>query len=46
LITEPLTFMKTVSLDAFYIEIGPEKWVTVPEGYDGIAINRGKIRVL
>lgn len=40
-ITEPLQFIKVVSLDTFYIEIGPEKWITVPDGYDGIAINRG-----
>ena len=21
--------------------IGPERWVTVPDGYDGISVNRG-----
>lgn len=41
MITEPMVFIKTVNLDSFYIEIGPEKWVTVPSGYDGISINRG-----
>jgi len=42
-ITDPLIFVNTISLDSFFIQIGPEKWVTVPEGYDGISINRGKI---
>jgi hypothetical protein len=46
LINEPLTFIKVVSLDSFYIEIGPEKWVTIPDGYDGISVNRGSIRIL
>jgi hypothetical protein len=46
LINEPLTFIKVVSLDSFYIEIGPEKWVTIPDGYDGISINRGSLRIL
>ena len=46
LIREPMVFKQTVELDSFYIEIGPEKWVTVPDGYDGIAVNRGKIKVL
>jgi len=45
-ITEPMKFMETVNLNSFYIEIGPEKFVTIPDGYDGIAINRGKIRIL
>lgn len=45
-IEEPMNFEKVVSLDSFYIEIGPEKWVTVPDGYDGVAINRGKLRIL
>lgn len=40
-ITEPMVFKKIVNLDSFYIEIGPEKWITVPSGYDGISINRG-----
>ncbi len=46
LITESLAFLKKVSLDSFYIEIGPEKWVTVPDGYDGISVNRGSLRIL
>jgi hypothetical protein len=46
LIKEPMIFKGNVRLDSFYIEIGPEKWVTVPEGYDGISVNRGSIRVL
>lgn len=45
-IKEPMVFKQIVELDSFYIEIGPEKWVTVPDGYDGIAVNRGKIKVL
>ncbi len=44
--TEPMRFVQNVTLDSFYIHIGPEKWVTVPDGYDGIAVNRGMIRVL
>jgi hypothetical protein len=45
-ITEPMLFKKVVKLDSFYIEIGPEKWVTVPTGYDGISINRGQVKIL
>lgn len=45
-ITEPMTFIQLVSLDSFYIEIGPEKYITIPEGYDGIALNRGNLRIL
>ena len=45
-IRQPMVFKQIVDLDSFYIEIGPEKWVTVPDGYDGIAVNRGKIKVL
>jgi len=45
-ITDPLIDLNTINLDAFYIKIGPERWVTVPDGYDGISINRGKIKVL
>jgi len=41
-----MKFMGTVNLNSFYIEIGPEKFVTIPDGYNGIAINRGKIRIL
>ena len=25
-ITDPMTFIKIVNLNSFYIEIGPEKW--------------------
>lgn len=46
LIREPMTFRGNVRLDNFYIEIGPEKWITVPEGYDGISVNRGSLRIL
>jgi len=46
LINDPLTHIKTVSLDSFYIEIGPEKWVTIPDGYDGISVNLGEIQIL
>ena len=28
-----MQFINTVNLDEFYIEIGPEKWVTIPSGY-------------
>ena len=41
-----MIYMSTISLESFYIKIGPERWVTVPEGYDGIAVCRGEIRVL
>jgi hypothetical protein len=41
-----MIFKKNVSLDSFYIEIGPEKWVTIPTGYDGISINRGQVNIL
>lgn len=49
-ICDPMTFIKIVNLNSFYIEIGPEKWydsilniirITVPTGYDGISLNRG-----
>lgn len=46
LITDPMTFKSLIKLDSFYIEIGPEKWVTVPDGYEGISVNRGKLKVL
>ena len=46
LITDPLTFKKIVTLDTFYIEIGPEKWVTIPDGYDGISVNLGRLQIL
>jgi hypothetical protein len=46
LIKEPMIFKGNIRLDSFYIKIGPEKWVTVPEGYDGISVNRGSIRIL
>jgi hypothetical protein len=45
-ITDPLQFIKIITLDSFYIEIGAEKWVTIPDGYDGISINLGEIRIL
>ena len=28
-------FVKIIYLNDFYIEVGPEKWVTIPDGYDG-----------
>ena len=40
-ITDPMTFIKIVNLNSFYIEIGSEKWITVPTGSDGISLNRG-----
>jgi len=46
LIKDPLIFINNISLDSFFIKIGPERWVTVPDGYDGICVNRGKIRIL
>jgi hypothetical protein len=46
LIRDPLIFVNNISLDSFFIKIGPERWVTVPDGYDGICVNRGKIRIL
>lgn len=45
-ITDPMIFMHTISLDSFFIEIGPERWVTVPDGYDGVSVDRGRIRIL
>ena len=45
-ITDPLIFKKVVTLDTFYIEIGPEKWVTIPDGYDGISVNLGELQIL
>ncbi len=41
-----MKFIGKVSLSAFYITIGPENWVTIPEGYEGISINNGLIRLL
>ena len=46
LIRDPFIFLKRISLDQFFIEIGPERWIIVPDGYDGIALNRGKITIL
>ena len=45
-IRNPLTFIKTHDLKSFFIEIGPEKWVTIPTGYDGVASNNGKLEIL
>ena len=28
------------------MEIGPERWVTVPDGYCGVSSNKGNIRIL
>ena len=41
-----MAFKQIVEVNQFYIEIGIEKWVMIPDGYDGIALNRGRIRVL
>lgn len=41
LVRDPMRFIKIVSLNSFFIEIGPENWVTVPTGYEGISIDRG-----
>ncbi len=41
-----MIFKQNISLNDFFITIGPERWVTVPEGYDGIAVDRGTIVVL
>ena len=40
-ITDPLIFLDIIDLDSFYIKIGQERWITVPNGYDGISVNRG-----
>lgn len=40
-VCDPMIFIKIVNLKSFYIEIGPEKWITVPTGYEGISLNRG-----
>ncbi len=45
-INDPLIYQNTISLDSFFIQIGPERWITIPDGYDGISVNRGKIKVL
>jgi hypothetical protein len=45
-ITDPMIYVNTISLDQFYIQIGPERWVTIPDGYDGLAVNRGQIKIL
>lgn len=34
-----VVFQAKHSLDSFQIKIGPETWVTIPEGYAGIAID-------
>lgn len=41
-----MTFVKEISLDSFFIKIGPESWITIPDGYCGIAVNLGEIRIL
>ena len=41
-----MKFIEIIKLDAFYIEIGPEKWVTIPSGYDGISLNNGNLKIL
>lgn len=46
LIRDPLIFVAEIRLDSFFIRIGPERWITVPDGYDGISVNRGKIKIL
>jgi hypothetical protein len=46
MIRDPLIFVENISLDSFFIKIGPERWITVPDGYDGISVNRGKIKIL
>lgn len=46
IIRDPLKFISDINLDSFFIKIGPEKWVTIPDGYDGISMNRGKIEIL
>ena len=35
-----------VKLNFNLLILGPERWVTVPDGYDGISVNRGQIRIL
>lgn len=45
-ISDPLVMVNSISLDQFFIRIGPERWITVPDGYDGISINRGQIKIL
>jgi hypothetical protein len=46
LIKEPMNFLKMIRLDKFYIKVGPEKWLTIPEQYDGIALDNGKTVIL
>ena len=46
LIRDPMMFIKIINLNSFFIEIGPENWVTVPMGYEGISIDRGQIKIL
>lgn len=41
-----MMFRNYISLDSFFINAGPEKWITIPSGYDGISINRGSIKIL
>lgn len=41
-----MIFKKNISLDQFFIEIGPERWITVPDGYDGIGVDKGNIMIL
>ncbi len=41
-----MVFGKMISLDSFFIQIGPERWVTVPNGYEGITLNRGIVNIL
>ena len=46
LIRDLMMFIKIINLNSFFIEIGPENWVTVPMGYEGISIDRGQIKIL
>lgn len=41
-----MKLIKYMNLESFFINAGPEKWITIPTGYDGISLNRGSIKIL
>lgn len=45
-IRDTMQFQQIIRLDKFYIRVGPEKWITIPDQYDGIAIDNGQTVIL
>lgn len=43
---DTVKFMGTVRLNNYFVKIGTEKWITVPDQYDGIAVDNGRTVIL